>query len=193
YGTVFGDVGGANKIKAENFTVNASSGTFNVGGASNGKFASSTEGMAAIFMQIDAKKDFTAEVTATVSASGDKQSSFGLMLRDDIYIDTYDPTIMSNYVSAGILNGGAVFAMKDEQRSSTVGSATISTSSTYTLKIKKNGNSITATVIQGSTTVTNTYDDVYLNISDEGNVYLCMYAIRNIVATFTNVSVTIND
>lgn len=193
YGTVFGDVGGADKIAAKNFGITASNGTFTLSCLGNGKFSSSTDGMAAIFMPIDASKDFTAEVTATVSGAGsaDKQSSFGLMLRDDIYIDTYDASIKSNYVSAGVLNGGAVFSMNDETRSSTVGSCTIEETS-YTLQIAKEGTSITATVTKGGTPVSQTYTNISLVKSDEGSVYLCMYAVRNITVTFTNVNVTIS-
>ncbi|MDE6690446.1 MAG: hypothetical protein K2K04_00590 [Clostridia bacterium] len=193
YGTVFGDVGGADKIAAKNFGITGSNGTFTLTCSGNGKFASGSEGMAAIFMPIDASKDFTAQVTATVTSAGsaDKQSSFGLMLRDDIYIDTYDASIKSNYVSAGILNNGAVFSMKNEARSATSGSASIAATS-YTLKIVKSGTNITATVIQGSNTVTKTYDDISLTASDSGSVYLCMYAVRNITVSFTDVNVTLS-
>ncbi|MDE7075772.1 MAG: hypothetical protein K2O62_00425 [Clostridia bacterium] len=193
YGTVFGDVGGADKIAAKNFGITSSNGTFTLTCSGNGKFASGSEGMAAIFMPIDASKDLTAQVTATVTSAGsaDKQSSFGLMLRDDIYIDTYDASIKSNYVSAGILNNGAVFSMKNETRSATNGSASIAATS-YTLKIVKSGTNITATVIQGSNTVTKTYDNISLTASDSGSVYLCMYAVRNITVSFTDVNVTIS-
>lgn len=193
YGTVFGDVGGADKIKTDNFTITGSGGTFVLDCKGSGKFSSSTDGMAAIFMPIDASKDFTAQVSATVNnaANIDKQTSFGLMLRDDIYIDTYDASIKSNYVSAGILNGGAVFAMKGETRSATNGSALIAAQN-YTLKIEKSGSSITATVIQGNNTVTKTYTDISLTDSDSTNVYLCMYAVRNIKVTFNNVNVSVS-
>lgn len=197
YGTVFGDVGGADKIATKNFGITASDGTFTLACLGNGKFSSSTDGMAAIFMPIDATKNITAEVTATVTSAGsaDKQSSFGLMLRDDIYIDTYDAGIKSNYVSAGVLNSGAIFSMKNEIRSSTVGAASIAETS-YTLRIVKEGTSITATVIQGSNApVTQTYADttaISLVESDEGSVYLCLYAVRNITVSFTNVNVTVS-
>lgn len=192
YGTVFGDIGGNNKISKDNFDLSGANGTFTIDcKSSNGKFAS-TEGMAAIFMPIDANKDFTAEVTATVAAaSTDAQTSFGLMLRDDIYVDKNDKTIKSNYVSAGVLNGGAVFAMKDESRTSTNGSASIAAAA-YTLKIEKSGGNITATVIQGSNTVTKTFTDISVVSSDSKNVYLCLYAIRNIKVTFTDVNVSVS-
>lgn len=194
YGTVFGDVGGANKITSSNFEIAAADGTFTINcKTANGKFASSTEGIAAIFKQLDSSKDFSAEVTATVTsvAGADKQSSFGLMLRDDIYIDSYNTAVKSNYVSAGVLNSGAVFAMKNEARTSTNGAMTLA-EDTYTLKIEKSGKSITATVIQGETTVTQTYD-VELNKSDANNMYLCLYAIRSVQVTFTNVNITVNE
>ena len=106
--------------------------------------------MYAIFMPIDATKDFTAEVTATVTGTGDNQTSFGLMLRDDIFIDKNDKTIKSNYISAGLLNGDAIFARKDEGSRDVSGSkAAITDGGVYTLKIVKAGNEITATVITG--------------------------------------------
>ncbi len=195
YGTVFGDIGGQNKINATNFGLSASNGTFVVDCKStNGKF-SDTEGIAAIFMPIDANKDFTAEVTATVvpgSGISSTQSSFGLMLRDDIYIDEQNKSIKSNYISAGVLNGNAIFSMKDETRTLNSDAMSIS-AATYTLKIEKSGNSVTATVIQGGKTVTKTFTNISLTSSDPSQVYLCLYAIRSIKVTFTDVNVSVSE
>lgn len=188
---MFGDVGGNNKISTDYFTITASDGTFKIATQGQGKFAGSADGMAAIFMPMSASKDFTAEVTATVtSATGvDNQSSFGLMLRDDIYIDKNDKNIKSNYVSAGVLDSKAVFGRKDEARVAGSEAMAIETG-IYTLKIEKSGTSITATVTHGGSTVTKMFTDISMTASDEGNMYLCLYAVRNITVEFTNVSVS---
>lgn len=196
-GTVFGSVGGQTKITASNFELSGADNAFKVYcKTGNGKFASAEEGMAAIFMQIDASKDFTAEATATLTGTGDKQSSFGLMLRDDIFIDKNDASIKSNYISAGLLNGDAIFIRKDGgDRVLSGEKAAITDKGVYKLSIVKAGDNITVTVTTNGTTHTKTYTsaDVSLVKSDSQNVYLCLYAVRNISVDFTDVNVTVAE
>ncbi len=111
YGTVFGDMGGIEKlsnpeiyeINEENGKVVMHSGTKD-GKTSAGKIASGSDGLAFYFQQIPADKDFTLSATATVlNATKNNQVSFGLMVRDDVHIDKYDNQVKSDYVAAGAL------------------------------------------------------------------------------------------
>lgn len=111
FGTVFGDMGGIEKlanpdlyeITEENGKVVMHSGTKD-GKTSAGKIASGSDGIAFYFQQIPANKDFTLSATATVlNATKNNQVSFGLMVRDDVHIDKYDNQVKSDYVAAGTL------------------------------------------------------------------------------------------
>lgn len=111
FGTVFGDMGGIEKISnpdlyeiiEENGKVIMHSGTKD-GKTAAGKIASGSDGLAFYFQQLPVDKDFTLSATATViNATKNNQVSFGLMVRDDVHIDKYDNQIKSDYVASGAL------------------------------------------------------------------------------------------
>lgn len=111
FGTVFGDMGGVEKIAnpevyeivEENGKVMMHSGAKS-GNPSAGKIASGSDGIAFYFQQIPADKDFTLSATVEVkNIVKNNQVSFGLMVRDDVYIDKYDNQVKSDYVAAGAL------------------------------------------------------------------------------------------
>ena len=111
FGSVFGDMGGIEKLSntdlyeivEDSGKVIMHSGTKD-GKTSAGKIASGSDGLAFYFQQIPANKDFTLSATATViNATKNNQVSFGLMVRDDVYIDKYDNQVKSDYVAAGAL------------------------------------------------------------------------------------------
>src|SRR5699024_11741256 len=60
------------------------------------------------YVQLPAGTTFKLSATATVnSMAANNQVSFGLMARDDLYIDTYVAETMGDYVAAGTRNQGA--------------------------------------------------------------------------------------
>jgi lysophospholipase L1-like esterase len=201
YKTVMGDVGGDDKISK--FSVTYGSDKFSVGNSSgNGKFSATSDGFCAAFVQIDATKNFTASATIKITSMGssvNNQSGFGIMLRDDMYIDTNSKTITSNYVVAGALggkstasSGSAIFSRSSASALTTSSnSVTISTEKTYTATLTRVGQVVTVTFSDGTNSYTQTYTDFDFTAVDNGNMYLCLFANRGIVAEFSDVQFTI--
>lgn len=109
YGTVFGDMGGPEKIAnpdvyeivEDGGKVTMHSGAKD-GSVSAGKIASASDGLAFYFQQVPAGKDFVMKATAKLLNAGkNNQVSYGIMARDDVYIDKFDNSIHSNYVACG--------------------------------------------------------------------------------------------
>jgi lysophospholipase L1-like esterase len=201
YKTAMGDIGGKDKIS--NFSITYASDKFTVGNSNgNGKFANTSDGFGAAFVQIDATKNFTisADIKITSLGSASNQSGFGIMLRDDIYIDTSDATIASNYVAAGALagksgsvsSGTAIFSRSNTTlTTSSSNSVTISTEKTYTATLERVGQVVTVTFSDGTKRYTQTYTDFDFTAVDRNNMYLCLFANRGIVAEFSNVQFSI--
>ena len=196
YGTVMGDVGGKDKISASEFTVSQTGDSFTVGNHSStnrGKIASGSDGFAAVFMQLEANRNFEITVTVTLDKYKDSnnQTGFGLMLRDDIFIDEHSSAINSNYVSAGMYytSGAAqiLYSREGTSLKKSGNTATIAEGGTYTLKITKDNQTVHTYFTIDETTYEETYTDFDFVAVDNENVYVCLYATRGTVATFSNI------
>lgn len=87
-GTVFGSVGGNDKITAENFEISENEdGTVKVKSGNNrGKLSGGTDGIAYYYKGIPLNADFTFSTVATVENFADNnQVGFGIMLRDEVF------------------------------------------------------------------------------------------------------------
>lgn len=188
YGTMFGDTGTSDSSL---YTVTESeAGTFKLGNTiEKGKIASSSEGIAMIFKQVDISKNFKISANVSISQYGGNQSGFGLMLRDDIYIDAgNDKSILSNYIAAGCYsnstNANAIYCRENTklapENQITAPEAEFAT----TLSIVRVGSSVTVTFGE----LTKTYYDFDLTAIDNQFMYVGMYATRKTIATFTNVA-----
>ncbi|MCR4823075.1 MAG: hypothetical protein K5873_09420 [Treponema sp.] len=111
YGTVFGDCGGAEKIAdPEIYGIEEKNGLVEIhagprdGSKSAGKIASASDGIAMYFQKLPVTKDFTLSAKVKIlNFANNNQVAFGLMARDDIYINKFDNTINTDYVAAGAL------------------------------------------------------------------------------------------
>lgn len=208
YASAFGDIGGDTAASASNYTIEQLSGnSFKIGNSSGkGKIASGGDGIANVFMQLDPNRNFeiTAEVTlTTVAASASKQSAFGIMLRDEMYVDKYLTTANGNSVIAGGYTGssdGANYCYNYQRldgglkASANTGTAAVFTQGeTFTLKMVKTNRTIVCTVTKDGHDYSTTYTDVTFTGVDTDNVYLCLFATRGIVATFSDVNYTAGD
>lgn len=193
YRTVIGNIGGN---KASSFNISYANDIITVGnsGGNNGKFDSNGDGFGAAFVQIDKNKNFSASATVTVKAVGtDKpnQSAFGMMLRDDIYIDgepvgsyTGKEVITSNYVSASATgDGSATMLSRKEAVLTKGGSLTVAAGSSFEISIVRIGQ--TVTVNFGS--ITKTFTDFDFFAVDNDYMYLCLFANRGLVVEFSNI------
>ena len=103
-GSVFGDVGGQNKITSENFEITENDdGTVKLRSSNNcGKIASSSEGIAFYYREIPSGTNFELTATATVeSFDMNNQVSFGIMLRDKILINESNKDPLGSYIAVG--------------------------------------------------------------------------------------------
>ena len=198
YRSVVGYIGGKNAGKY-NFSYADGKYTIGNGGYSHGKFDSKGDGFGAVFMQIDKKKDFTASATVTIKAVGTSnvnQSGFGLMLRDDIYIDgipadtyTGKETVASNFVTAGALGDGSsvLFSRENAKLDKPANQTAIAVDSVYNVSIERIGQTVNVSFADGTKTYNKTFTDFDFVAVDNDYMYLCLFANRGLVAEFTNV------
>nr|MDE7105851.1 hypothetical protein [Anaeroplasmataceae bacterium] len=204
YGTAFGDCGGAPSSSGTGYIAKETNGVFEVGqtgtSSAKGKFASGGDGFAFLFQQISKDKNFEITVTAKVTATAStKQAGFGLMLRDDCFINqtTSPVTITSNYLTAGFVTKDSSMNALFYRENSTLVSNKNTISSLYAvgdtavLKIIRLGQSITTTIEYKGVTYTETYYDFDLFSVDSDYMYIGMFATRGTVAEFSDVDLKI--
>lgn len=201
YGTVFGDCGGAEKIAnpecfeivEENGKVAMHSGPKD-GSKSIGKIAAASDGIAFYFQKIAINKDFTLKATAKVlNVAKNNQVAFGLMVRDDVYIDKYDNTVASDYIAVGGYKFASDPVMTSYSRIDTALAPTpavsqsIAKDTVVDLSITKKGN--VYTVKCGSDPAVEYTAD--LKNVDASNVYAGLFTARCVYVEFSNVNLTI--
>ena len=196
YRTVVGNVGGTSKY--DRYTISYNNGTFIVGNTTGeGKFASNEDGFGAAFMQVDMSTNFTITAKATVTgvaSKANKQSAFGIMLRDDIYRENSGDNYAgktspnTNYVAAGVFQTGeTIFSRENEALATVDNSGTVAEGATYELSIVRVGQSVDVTVTVGDKTYTENYTDFDFAAVDNNYMYLCLFANRGLTVEFSNV------
>lgn len=203
--TAFATIGGANWYKtamgvlggdkAGSYSFTDNSNKYTISTDKGSKFADKQDGFGAIFTQIDITKNFTVSAKAKVTEEAttiDKQVAFGIMLRDDIYIDTNITTITSNFVSASIRGNGATNMSRTSKTAlDNDGSLTYAKDVEYEITLTRVGQVVTATIKQGANSVTTTFTDIsYVGI-DNNNMYLCLFANRGLTVEFSDVTFAI--
>ncbi len=205
-GTVFGNVGGDGSINKDNFALEAGendslhirAGVFssNEAGKGVGKISASNEGLAMYYQAIPADKKFT--LTADVKINKlvpNNQVSFGLMVRDDIYLDLSANETLGDYVAAGPLNIASAVQTNSFARKNGVltkggnCTKTYGVGDTVTIKIRKSNDGYTCTY--GENEPVSAGFDFKLTAIDSEFVYAGMFASRNADVTFHNVQLTI--
>ena len=197
YGTAFGDTGGDPTSTSNGYIAKEiETGKFQVGtnNSGKGKFTANSEGFAFLFRQVEADKNFSLTVTATIlQTAAVKQAGFGLMLRDDIYLPIKDASIVGNYVTAGLYydsasTNSALFYRENSSFNNGQSFGHLpAAGDEYTLSIVRVGQSVTVTVTQGSNSVTKTYYDFDFLAMDNDYMYVGMFATRGTVIEVTNV------
>lgn len=201
YGTVFGDCGGSEKISnPEHFEIIEENGKVTMhsgakdGSKSTGKIANASDGIAFYFQKLDISKDFTLTATAKVLNVGkNNQVAFGLMVRDDVYIDKYDNTVASDYVAVGGFKFASDPVMTSYSRIETAitpapaVSQSIKNGTTVNLSITKKGN--VYTVKCGSDPAVDY--TVNLNSVDAKNIYAGLFTARCAYIEYSDISLTV--
>jgi len=190
YGTVFGDVGGENKIANGSFFANEVEGGMNIGVTGNaGKISSATDGLIFYYTRLPAGTAFTLSATATINdMAANNQVSFGLMARDDLYIDAYVKDTMGDYVAAGTRNQGAFNGFGRKSGVLVNGpAAEVVYAAGDTLDLKIVGTADGFTLTYGENTPVSAGFDYALTTVDSDYIYVGFYAVRNANITFNNV------
>ncbi len=161
-----------------------------------GKIAARSDGIAMYYQQIPADRNFTFSADVTIDAiDPNNQASFGLMVRDDIYLDTVIQDLLGDYVAAGPLmldtsEPWNCFARKNGTL--TKGGAITANASvgdTIHLEIRKSSDGYTC--IYGDNEPVSAGFDFPLTKRDSEHVYAGLFVSRSVDVRFSNIHLTI--
>lgn len=196
-GTVFGDI--SEKPSMKNFILEQDgNGNMHIAVRNNaGKIAAVSDGIAMYYREVPADKKFVLKAKARINDYFlNDQVSFGLMARDDIYIDLVTPDILGDYVAAaplllthgencvncfarksGVLTYGGV-CTKQYKPGDEVSLSIESTEDGY------------ACTFADEQTITGGFDFKLTAVNPE-SVYVGMFVSRNADVTFSDIRLTI--
>ncbi|MBP7907213.1 MAG: carbohydrate esterase family 12 protein [Lachnospira sp.] len=197
-GTVFGNVGGNDKIASKFKLESLDNGNINIAVNGAGKIASTADGIAMYYYRVPANSNFTITAKATVNSfTSNDQVSFGLMARDDMYVDQYINSTMGDYVAAGPLkltkkdSVWNCFARKSGALTQGGTCANeIKAGETYNLKIESNTDGYACT-FGNEETITGGFDFKLTSVDSE-YVYVGMYVARSADVTFSDVKLVVD-
>ena len=164
-----------------------------------GKIQSADDTMAMVFKQVSINDNFTLTANAKILTQADqKQAAFGLVLRDDIYLnqDSKVTGIKSNYVTAGLLVNNNVDGMNLFYRESSklckgeTLSGTYQVDDTFKLSISRTGQIVATTLEYKGEKYTQTFTDFDFVAVDQEYFYVGMFALRGTTVEFTDVVYT---
>ena len=138
-------------------------------------------------------------LTKVLTTGKTKQAGFGLMIRDDCYVNLSDKTLpnYANYLAAGLVttetNMNVLFGRESGslKKENNVIDSLYQANDTATLKIVRLGQVITISVTYKGQTYTKDYPDFDLLSVDSKYIYVGMFANRGTTVEFTNVNFTI--
>lgn len=190
-GTFFGEPGG-NTLDFNNYVLetdgdgNAHMAALN----DKSKIEGSRDGLAMYYVRVP--MGMQVEMSAKVklnSFSNHNQTAFGLMARDDMYIDTVDRALASDYVAAGTFGNGSSNCFYRRGGTLTKTSAlskALTAGDTYALSIKSNSDGYTCQF--GDEPAQSGGFDFQLNTIDPDFYYVGMFVSRNADVTFSDIS-----
>lgn len=192
-GSVLGNVGGSDKISGGDFTAVVDGQNITLGVANNrGKIASNVDGLMMYYVQLPAGTSFTLTAKAKVnSLAKNNQVSFGLMARDEMYVDTSISDPMGDYVAVGTRNQGAVNCFGRKSGALYDGpAATVKYGAGDTVDLKLVGTADGFTLTYGDNDTASAGFDYSLTAVDPDYIYVGFYVARNANVTFSDVQLT---
>ena len=192
-GSAFGNVGGDDKISGGDFTAAVDGQNITLGVANNrGKIASTVDGLMMYYVQLPAGTNFTLTAKATVNKlAKNNQVSFGLMARDEMYVDTSISDPMGDYVAVGTRNQGAVNCFGRKSGALYDGpAATAKYGAGDTVDLKLVGTADGFTLTYGDNETASAGFDYALTAVDSDYIYVGFYVARNADVTFSDVQLT---
>lgn len=192
-GSAFGNVGGDDKISGGDFTAAVDGQSITLGVANNrGKIASTVDGLMMYYVQLPAGTNFTLTAKATVNKlAKNNQVSFGLMARDEMYVDTSISDPMGDYVAVGTRNQGAINCFGRKSGALYDGpAATVKYGTGDTIDLKLVGTADGFTLTYGNNETASAGFDYALTAVDSDYIYVGFYAARNANITFSDIQLT---
>lgn len=214
-GSVFGKVNKKNNFNLNDYTIQENNdGTVTLGDNGNDptKLNSASDSFVMYFQKIEKDATFTLEATAKIDAINENNtrlnaSAIGLMVRDDMYIDTYLDGLSTNYAATGWFGvpfNAAPYTYHAWHRSDPSNATRQSSSKntiepkagdTIDLKIVKNDTSIMTyykTPDMNDYTLGESFDtDLSLTEVDTKYVYAGLFVVGSLYATFSNISLNV--
>lgn len=194
YGTAIGNLGGAASA-ANHIRQTTEDGGMRIAVLNNkGKVDGVSDGIVMYYFPVPAGKSFTLRAEARVASIGDdkpNQAAFGLMARDDMYIDEGKETqegLNSEYVTAGCLGDGTGvnYARHDGAKVTGTGltlAKPLAAGESYELEIVRSVDGNYACSIDG---VSKTYD-YSIDVIDTQYTYIGMFCARSFDVTFSDI------
>lgn len=198
YGTAFGDTTKPPISNEAGFIAKEEDNHFIVGqkGKTYGKIALDSDGLAFVFRQIHKNDKFVLSAKCKIKEINTfSQSGFGIMLRDDIYVEQEKPNnlIISNYVCSGAILCGdkckILYCRENALRIDEPNFAEIfGVDDEIKLYISSTGQTITTRFVYKGINYEKVYYDFDLFSIDTEYCYVGFYATRGIVIDVTDVN-----
>ena len=197
-GTVFGDVTTL-PTESDNYILEEVPGGIHIAVKNNdGKISTVTDGIAMYYKKIPVNVNFTLKAKMTINDYFyNNQVSFGLMVRDDMYIDKKMPDVLGDYIAAAPLNltykdqAWSCFARKNsELMQGSVTGRELKPGDTVEACIKSNPDGYAVKLGDGEF-LTGGFD-FKLTAVDPKHVYAGFFVSRNADVTFTDIEYTEN-
>ena len=190
-GTVFGDVGGNDKITSENFEITESEDQSVKLRVSNdrGKISGETDGIAYYYKALPDNADFELKATATVEQfDANNQVAFGIMLRDDVhdFVSGKDYG-KGNYLALGALKQKMQAFSRENGKLNELGwdqAHTPDLSAQFQLSLKKMGELYIVSINDETKIIDNYSGD---------SQFIGLFASRNTEVNFTNIDLKIEE
>jgi lysophospholipase L1-like esterase len=197
-GTVFGDVG-LEPSTQNQMLEKDSDGNMHIAVSNNkGKIAANSDGIAMYYYKVPVSSKFTLTAKAKVNKlTVNDQVSFGLMARDEMYIDYNTMGALGDYVAAGPLRltktGNVWNCFARKSGALTQGGACanpIAVGDTVNLSIQSSSDGYACT-FGNESTITGGFDFKLTSI-DPNYVYVGMFVARNADITFSDIKLVVD-
>ncbi len=196
-GSAFGSLGKSPTTSL--FTIGKdAAGNMHLKASGNGKLSNTENGIVMYYYRIPSDAKFTLSAKATVneisaSISNPSQAGFGLMARDNMFIDINDKTLNGDFVVAGTLADGNsnCFYYKDGKlNKNSSGIAAPKAGDVYDLRLAFNGDGYECT-FGNNPTQSGGYDFMLTSMDDQYQ-YIGMFVSRNADISFSDIKLTVD-
>lgn len=205
YPTVFGDISGHGP-KSDDFSFDQKDGSLYISAGNhgnNGKISSKSDGIAMYYIRIPVSKSFKLSADIKIESFNESGgpsdfAAYGLMVRDDIYVDSAIGELLGDYVCAGVMfnpsypKGTNTFARKsgelDFEGGELIAEPKLHDVRHMTIESTRDGYKAS---IEGYDAVSAGYDYT-LTAVDPEYVYVGIFASRAVAISAGNISLEID-